>query len=281
MNLSPLVFVHIPKAAGTTLRHVIRKQYGENRIVNVRAFRSDVLDARMQERRKNVRLDGGCAVVGHMIFGAHRHLDGVSYVTMVRSAVERVISDYYYVRRTPSHDFYDPVVTEDYSLEEYVRSGITIYTNNVQTRMLAGVGREVPFGECSANMLERAKRNIEEHFSVVGTTSRFDESVVLMKRKLGWGIPLYMTRNRTSERPGRQALDSSTIEVIRKYNTLDEQLFEYAEERLGRQIEEEGQEEIAWELEKVNWANKIYSPSAHLYVRLRRAYNRIMGRNEW
>jgi len=280
-SFRPLVFVHIPKTAGTTLRHVIRKQYGQERIMNIRAFRPDILKTRVQEHCRSTTPRGDRVFVGHMIFGAHRHLNGdATYVTMVREAIDRVISDYYYIRRTPSHDFYNPVATHGYSLAEYVRSGITIYTNNVQTRILAGWGREVPFGECSERMLDQAKRNIETHFSVVGITRRFDESIVLMKHRLGWSVPVYMTRNRTSDRPGRNEVGSSTIDVIRKYNALDERLFKYAEDRLERQIEE-GQERLAWDLKMLDMANTIYSPCARLYVRLRRACNRAVGRDEW
>ncbi|MCS3678768.1 hypothetical protein GGP72_003046 [Salinibacter ruber] len=281
MSSSPLIFVHIPKTAGTTLRHVLRKQYGRERMTNVRALCNETLDTRMQETDRE-GLGRNRVLLGHMIYGAHRHLSGSPiYISMVREAVDRVVSDYYYVRRTPSHDFYDPVVSDNYSLDDYVRSGITVYTNNIQTRMLSGVGCDVPFGKCTREMLSQAKENIESDFAVVGITERFEESIILMKRRFGWGIPIYITRNRTSGRPSRPEISDSTRALIRDYNALDVELYDYARQRLNRQIEREDEAGFHLDWKALRLGNPVYSTVGRAYIRLRRAYNWLAGSEEW
>ena len=62
---------------------------------------------------------------------------------------------------------------------------------NVQTRMIAGR----PRGHVvDRDDLEQAKDNLDR-FLVVGLTERYDESFILMRRGLGWKLPLYATRN--------------------------------------------------------------------------------------
>ena len=56
---------------------------------------------------------------------------------------------------------------------------------------------DTPFGACTSDMLERAKRHIEERFSFVGITERFDESLVLLRRTFAWKPPYYVAANVT------------------------------------------------------------------------------------
>nr|WP_272506048.1 sulfotransferase family 2 domain-containing protein [Salinibacter ruber] len=283
MPRPPVAFIHIPKTAGTTFHTILRKQYGQSSIAAVRAFTPDELEAQMQSLGVADRADPDVeAVSGHMIFGAHRYLDGpLQYLTFVREPVSRVISDYYYVRRTPDHDFYDPVVTENYSLADYVVSGITIYTNNVQTRMISGIGRDVDFGDCTSDMLDRALHNLDEHFAGIGLTERFDESVTLMQRKLGWSLPMYKTRNRTKKRPGRAEIPDATRTLIREHNALDLKLYQYAKERFHRERSKQEEDAFERDLRRLHLVNRIYSPSVKLYISLRKAVNRLLGRDSW
>ena len=46
----------------------------------------------------------------------------------------------------------------------------------------------------SAGDLEQAKRNLDD-FLLVGLTERFDETFIMLRRMLGWRLPMYATRN--------------------------------------------------------------------------------------
>jgi hypothetical protein len=283
MSRPPVIFLHIPKTAGTTFHTILRKQYGQSSTAAVRAFTQEDLKDRLDALK--AKTDGAKSlevVSGHMIFGAHRHLSSsFRYLTFMREPVSRVISDYYYVQRTPDHDFYDPVVTESYSLADYVESGITIYTDNVQTRMIAGVGRDLAFGECTDDVLNQALENLDEHFAGVGITERFDESITLIQRKLGWSVPMYKTRNRTKKRPDREDISESTRSLIREHNALDIELYNEAEERFYRDREAQNESDFNRDLQRLHLMNRIYSPSVKVYIRLRKAFNQLLGRSSW
>ena len=48
-----------------------------------------------------------------------------------------------------------------------------------------------PFGEVTDEMLEQAKHNLRDDIVYFGLTERFDESLVLAKRRLGFRSILY------------------------------------------------------------------------------------------
>ena len=286
MSSVPAIFVHIPKTGGSTLRDIVRRQYGGiDHVLGLRAFTQEDLRMRLMEELEAWNASSAestnelRAVSGHFIFGAHRYLpDTFQYITVLREPIDRVISDFYYVRRTPTHDLYDPVVTKNYTLEDYVTSGVTIYARNLQTRMLAGKGRDVSIDESSEQMLDQAIRNAKNYFSVIGLTDQFDESLILMQRRLGWTLPLYMTRNRTKKRPKRNEVTASTRAVIQRYNALDVALYEYALQRLGEQLDREDPDAFQRDLQRLQLLNKAYAPAVRMYIRFRRTCNRIVGR---
>ena len=84
--------------------------------------------------------------------------------------------------------------------------------------------------------MEIAKKNIEQHFSVVGLMERFDESLMLLKQHLGWKIPFYQPQNVNKKRPQEEA-DREVIKVIERTNELDLLLYEYVKERFEQQVE--------------------------------------------
>ncbi|NEO03330.1 MAG: sulfotransferase family protein, partial [Moorea sp. SIO3I7] len=93
-----LIFLHIPKTAGTTLHYIINRQYKSEYIfeVNCRESRNELI--RMSEVQKSkIKV-----IRGHMEFGWHEFIaQPCTYITMLRDPVERVISFYFYILRQP------------------------------------------------------------------------------------------------------------------------------------------------------------------------------------
>jgi hypothetical protein len=278
---APIIFVHIPKTAGSTLRSIIRKQYGEDHLLYLRALNSTDLNQQQPEVEEAQKERDIRGISGHVMFGVHQFVDSAfQYVTILREPISRVISDYYYVLQTPTHDLHETVIANDYSLREYVTSGTTIYADNVQTRIVAGVGGDIPVGECTRDHLEQAKRNLQDHFSVVGLTEYFNESITLMKRQLGWGYPMYKTRNKTSNRPSRREVSTETKHVIREHNTLDVELHQFVRERFVAQLQEQP-DSFFRDLQMLDALNTFYAPAVRTYITARKGINDLLGRDEW
>ncbi|MCL4396622.1 MAG: sulfotransferase family protein [Chloroflexi bacterium] len=176
-----LVFVHIPKAAGTTLGRIIERQYSPRSLVGIDARPGPDVFADLTRLSQAQKSQIRC-VMGKVPFGAHIHiLPPWRYVTMMRKPVDRIISHYFYVLRTPLHYLHEQVVSRHMTLLDYATSGLSGELENDQTRLIAG--RDPGDG---GEMLRIAKANVREQFTVVGLLERFDESLLLMKKRLGW-----------------------------------------------------------------------------------------------
>jgi hypothetical protein len=225
-----LIFVHVPKTAGSTLRRILRRQYGD-RVFTVHgttpAQSMEQFRLLAQDRRDRVRV-----FQGHMAFGLHEVLPtSATYVTFLRDPVERIVSHYLYVRRTPSAPLHRDVVSEGLSLEDYVRrSRMAPLVNNGQTRLLGGSVMEDSRPATEA-MLLAAKRNLARHFLLAGLTDRFDETVILLRRALGWHWPVYRRAKVAPDRPSRAALPATAVRAIEDRNELDRELYRFAGER--------------------------------------------------
>ena len=220
--MKTVIFVHIPKAAGSTLHKVLKRKYRRRPIYDIATAEIETFRALPIQRRAEIGL-----IKGHMPFGIHEHIPNDSiYITMLRHPVERAISHYYYVLRRTTHNLHDRVKEARMGLQDYVTSGVTHEMDNGQVRLLSGHDDDLPFGECTEVHLHRALHNLREHFSVVGLAERFDESIILMQHALRWSTaPYYVKRN---ARPGPSPeIGSDVRRRIEEVNWLDMALYEY------------------------------------------------------
>jgi len=189
LNGCTLVFLHIPKAAGATLRRILFRVYGRSACHWIKPSGAARLET-MQElremspaRKREMRV-----VTGHMHVGT---LNGVLpqpllRVTILRDPAERVRSQYQYVRRLREHPHF-----------ELAQAGFEAYSeasspalDNLQTRLLAGGLRgdnRRPVDRAVTEVdLDRALENLGL-FAAVGVQERFGEAVDAMGRLLRWG----------------------------------------------------------------------------------------------
>ncbi|MFC3886617.1 sulfotransferase family 2 domain-containing protein [Bacillus songklensis] len=208
-----LIYLHIPKTGGQTLKAIIKKQYPNDKVWR---FHKD------GKTKQLVRdPDQYLCLIGHRNFGIHRHLNKPStYITMLRDPIERVISIYYYLLRSPGHNLYNKV--KDISFGDFVfDKRFQRQTENLQTLFISGT---------SSNDLSTAKNNLREYFSVVGIMERFDESLFLMSQEFGWENIEYEKKNVTQNRPSREQFPKEVIDTLKKKNELDFELYEYGKE---------------------------------------------------
>jgi hypothetical protein len=245
-----LIFLHIPKTAGSTVVHVLEQQYGlEGLLKMYDSTFGDEVAALSDEELSRTR-----AIVGHFYFGLHNRLPRpCRYLTFLREPVERVVSHYEFARRRPEHYLHQQASTM--SLPDYVRFCGAAEPNNDQTRLLADREMASTDGTCSPAMLSAAKRNLGLH-AAVGFTEEFDTSLVLMRRVFGWRRPFYVRHNVRGRRLD-EPLPGHVREVIEVHNSLDIELYRHARDRFRDLVAEQG-ERLDREVRVFRQLNALY-----------------------
>jgi hypothetical protein len=225
-----LIFLHIPKTAGSTFHTILGNQYKKSATKAVLGARykdeniAQFISAPLEDKA-HIKL-----FKGHMPFGLHEYIPApCRYITFLRDPVERVISQYYYIKKNTHNPLHDAVEGGDMSIIDFVTSGIAVGMNNGQCRFINGDLDEFPFGENNRTLLDNAIINIEKYFELVGITERFDQSILLMSEALGWEKkPYYRRENVSKTKKTSREIDRNTIETIKSYNTLDIELYDFA-----------------------------------------------------
>jgi hypothetical protein len=248
-----VIFLHIPKAAGSTLHRVIERQYDKGAIFHVSG--TDVRGAIEAFQRLPLRSREKIACLkGHIPYGLHGYMaQPCRYITLLRNPIDRIVSHYHFVLRSPNHYLHGQVVSGDMTLEDYVKSGISSELNNGQTRQLAGGMKE----DEPAELLERAKRHLLQGCVVVGLAERFDESLILMKRRLGWRHVHYRKRRVAPARPFTQDISPRTIQLIAESNEKDEELYAFAQNLLREHIQAQDRS-FGVEVKRLRLLNRLY-----------------------
>jgi hypothetical protein len=236
-----LVFVHIPKTAGTTLQAVLNmNQPGARSRALANVFKgggglSKVPMDRFRRDHGPDLKDGVRLIRGHIPLGIREYLPSereLRFFTFLRDPVERILSHYYSIRdRREGEDeparYAESPLPPDPTLDDALAAGYV--HDNLHTRMLCGDPE--PFGEVTEEMLEAAKRNLREDLAFFGLTERFDESLVLAKRRLGLRSILYRSSGRVNPaRPRGGAVPAELRRSAERSNRYDIELYRYARE---------------------------------------------------
>jgi hypothetical protein len=272
-----VIFVHIFRTAGTTLYRVIDRNFSHGSIFTF------PVDGTVEDLKKLGDSDKHKIRVirGHLGFGLHESLpQPCAYLTLLRDPVERTVSYYCFIRRTPDHYCYHLIHDNQMSLEDFIKCRQDIMLDNVQTRFLSGLetGHEVGFGQCTRDMLETAKRNLREHFAVVGLTEEFDSTLVLLKRTFGWRRLAYVKHNVTQNRPEGHEISPTTLDAVAEVNALDTELYAYAKTLFEEQVRQQGASFVQ-EVRKFQIANRRLRPFMDLYWQARKVSARMMFRH--
>jgi hypothetical protein len=184
-----IVFLHIPRSGGTTLSRIANRHYPADRRFE---FDDTQLDASILDFRSlpattasRIRL-----ISGHVTFAIHEVVGPGLYFTVLRDPIARVSSIFHYIRRRPGHYLHPRVAHLTFS--EFLESGLSLDAHNGQCRWLAGVPCSDGIGYLDD--LELAWRNLSQ-FAAFGLTERFDESLVVFARVLGWRRLAYVREN--------------------------------------------------------------------------------------
>ena len=208
-----LVFIHINKTAGRTVRYILRSSFGL-RHCEVEPWHAQWTDPpfsihdlqRLRRFYPNLESIGGHRVTGYV--DLQENGTEFRYFTFMRDPLKTCASRFQYnvqYRRK-----------KDLVFEEWIQRD---WTRNHQTKMIAGV----------ADVAE-AIRILQTKHIFVGLTERFDESMVLLKALMANTLnisykPVNVARNNT---PAESLLSNeSTRQLLIEANQADLELYKF------------------------------------------------------
>jgi len=268
MKVKLLIFLHIAKTGGTSLGVALQYVYGYRSTLHVcyDGWEAPEWFVKMPDAKRQ-RID---AVKGHVQYGVHEYFRRpANYVTMLRDPIDRIASLHrMYGNEHPDH------WKANLSLGEFVDQAPETYSGfNGQTCALAGVPNDDEI-EYTESLLAKAKQHLDA-MPAFGLTERYDEGLILMKRRLGWSRwPYYVTSRVGKTSTGeREPISDAVRERIKEQNSLDVRLYEYARQRFNAMVAEEGpgfQEDVRTFKQRNRLVDAAFSLPLWLYRRGRR-----------
>lgn len=216
-----LLFVHVPKSAGTTVIRYLIAGYPNSLTFTIDGMSVDkslsLFGALSEEERFKYRF-----VYGH---GAHKirklcHPETVK-TTILRDPVKRLVSHYYFARSSPNHYLYNEIHKRGMSLLEYVESDLSPELRNNLIRRCSGI----PWQDAEKNPIGALKETrwiLREEYAVIGTVDDLPAWSVRIGSRIGLKASFPERRaNITEERKKIDEIEPEVIATVQHLNKLD------------------------------------------------------------
>jgi hypothetical protein len=227
-----LCFLHIGKTAGTSVQHALFETMQGTTILHESLLNFDTVSA--------AEIAINDLVIGHFCYQhvAKLRADRL-LMTFLRDPVERVISNYHFLRSgSPISEYSKRAINaaKALTLSEFLRCsdpGVRMVTENFQAKALAFDIR--PEHQNAIGDLHReAARNLAT-FDFVGIVEYFPESMLALSDAIGREVPIKRL-NATPERSASSAIAPDDLDLIRKLNAIDIALYTAAKTKFEQTI---------------------------------------------
>ena len=212
-----IFFIHMPKTGGSSIREMIKEGYPDRFV--------DCYNRDLRDIVSDIEAIGNNAICyGHMAYGIHNYLPryDVKYYCILRDPVDRVLSDFIYVRdTTPGHPTHDKL--QGYSLADAIIEDRYAQLKNCYMRFLLDKGE-------FSNKDYYTAIGILNNFSFIGNFSRYEETVEML-RQLGV-LPMGIELKHEKKQVKEYKMEDRDMGVLLATNQYDIGLWKYYLENL-------------------------------------------------
>lgn len=233
MKKIPIIHLHIPKAAGSTLTALFRQAFppeetflcGNNEF-GLNHFQSNVYFINLEDTVKlHYRF-----IAGHVEFALIQSYPEKHFsFTFLRNPFSRINSMYYFIRSNSRHHLHNTVLDNNLSLEDFCEAGLWHEIDNGMCRRISGIANDIPYGKCTPDILSLAKYNLKNNISFIGIHERFNESLFLLLHSLdALELLNYDRKNTTKNKSSVAEIPEPAMKALHKFNQYDLELYSYA-----------------------------------------------------
>lgn len=189
------IFLHIPKTAGSSVRTLIQQNYPAEATIG---FSGEPGPLDWYRRSPRTFKEKFQLVHGHFPHGMHEGVTDYTYFTFLRNPIDRHFSDYFFLKRYEGHPMQEALASGRITLQDWatIHERMPMY-RDMSTRIVSG---EADVRDPDRMSLERSKYLLATDFAFVGLAERFDESVLILARRLGWSSVFYLSKNVSANR---------------------------------------------------------------------------------
>lgn len=255
-----LVNLHVGKTGGSTMNEIFerhyRKEIGEsiNCVLQPQQY-YPLMSIRKPRKNFYTRLSllgkaQACLTGGHIgleVLNFFPKDTNVKAFAIVREPKSLLLSHFWYALQGGQKLNID-VVALDQSLIDFIVTSAQYNNDNVRwfSRNNKLYDTKVPITE---EDFQEVKANIERDFLFVGLSHKFDETLIALRRLMGWKFDenlFYKTKNKTAFKMPEESYPDSILDQVKERFAFDKRLYAWLEKRfdsltklLGADFEEE------------------------------------------
>jgi hypothetical protein len=228
-----IVYDHLPKCAGSTLNAYLDAQYPKRKIFSIDGMNPTESVRLFKSMTKKSRHEY-CLVKGHLANELFEYVDPACLkVTVLRNPVDRIISHFFYAKRTQKHYLYSRINSTNMCLEDYADSNLSDELKNWYTTHFSGLTVDEVEKNPAAS-IEKAAEILLERYNVIGFLEDFPLFVGELRDRARFGMGFINNQiNATKNRPSIDSVSQAAIEKIELANSLDIALYQKVKAALG------------------------------------------------
>lgn len=230
-----IIFIHILKCGGTSLRHMLLDEYGYDAIAPVPLGGATgdfayphlhgVFPLQHQSTITPKAVKDYQVVMSHYDIQIASRLPEWHIMTMLRHPVEQLYSLFRFMKRNPDLKKMHSDI-QHMGFEEWVCSNAAKPYFNTQTKYLSSHNQ--PTVHIAISWLLHGRL-------IYGILERFDESIALFNESFGWA----MNSQHLNKAPSRTALSQDTMRMAEEYQRDDMELYRIACELFDTQFKDD------------------------------------------
>ena len=224
MKNNTLIFIHVPKTAGTSFYELIEKNYEKkNRFVfNINKGKNPIPKLLKRAKKNDIQV-----VYGHGTYGLHEIFLNSTYLSFVREPISHTISLYNYIK-TSSHSHNHRKV-KDLTFKEFILNLKSMHADNIHYRQFTNTLFRIIHPEYYEKEIDADFDLLKYSLEKIHNIYRLEEIEIAEKviaEKFNWEFK-ELARLNISQKVDFQ-IDDEDIEMIKSINHLDYYIYDHA-----------------------------------------------------